>query len=96
MLETLRSWGRRILPADSRTREQRAHISADQSRANRVQTVSDLREGIHRIQHEIAALNDAMTSEPAGASAAQEAKMAALHQELAATQRELGKYQARI
>ena len=96
MLESLRKWGQKMFPPKSESPVQQSRLSGDEQRERRAQSVSTLQGEIHRIQHEISDLNETMTGEAALVTDAQQLKMAALHRELANTQRELGKYQARI
>ena len=96
MLESLRKWGQKLVSPKSESPSPQSHHSADEQRARRAHSVTTLQGEIHRIQHEISDLNELMTGENAMVTDAQQSKMAALHRELANTQRELGKYQARV
>jgi capsule polysaccharide export protein KpsE/RkpR len=96
MLPTFRKWTKRIFsPAGPPTADQARHRDED-ARERRAQSVSALRNEIHRIQHEISDLYDTMTASSAPAAESLQQRMASLHRELADCQRELGTYQARI
>ncbi len=97
MLNALRSWSKRFVSSSSQTSVDGARRSADDARTHRASEVTRLQGDIHRIQHEISDLNDLMNAgSDAVSSRANETRMATLHQQLAAKQRELGTYQARI
>jgi hypothetical protein len=96
MFETLRKWSRKALPSNAQSNEDRSRQADEDSRERRAQSVATLRGDIHRIQHEIAVLNDTMTAAATDVTVAQQERMAALHRELADRQRDLSKYQARI
>lgn len=99
MLNALRAWGKRYLPSNSSSSVsvEGARRTAEEAREHRAGKVDQLNADIRRIQHEISDLNDAMKlPENQASTPANESRMAALHQQLAAKQRELGTYQARI
>ncbi len=98
MLNALRTWGKKYLPSASSSKStEGSRRSADDVRTHRAREVTRLNADIHRIQHEISDLNDVMNADGnTGSIKANEARMASLHQQLAAKQRELGTYQARI
>ncbi len=97
MLNALRAWSKRLMPSNSKPSVDGARRTAEDARTHRASEVNRLNDDIRRIQHEISDLNDAMNASGGSESPkANEAKMATLHQQLAAKQRELGTHQARI
>jgi ABC-type transport system involved in cytochrome bd biosynthesis fused ATPase/permease subunit len=97
MLNSLLNWGRnqlqslRARPSNSTAPQQASNLSREQ----RADLVTRLRADINRIQHEISDLSDTMPADGA-ASSADTSRMAELHRQLAKTQQELSRYQARI
>jgi uncharacterized protein YlxW (UPF0749 family) len=97
MLEPIRTWISNLRSARHQSSVNGVRRSADDARSHRASEVTRLNEDIRRIQHEISDLNDAMNASAGSASLkADEARMASLHQRLAAKQRELATHQARI
>ncbi|MEJ7901310.1 MAG: hypothetical protein WKF63_05650 [Thermomicrobiales bacterium] len=98
MLNALRAWGKKYLPSSSsQSSAEGARRNADDVRTHRASEVTRLNADVHRIQHEISDLNDVMNAGgDTGSIKTNEARMASLHQQLAAKQRELGTHQARI
>lgn len=98
MLNALRAWGKRYLPSSSsQSSAEGARRSADDVRTHRASEVTRLNADIQRIQHEISDLYDVINADgDTGSLKANEARMASLHQQLSAKQRELGTHQARI
>lgn len=97
MIESLRTWSKNLLASPRRSSVDGTRRSAESAREHRANSVNRLNDDIRRLQHEISDLNDAMKLPEAQASiGANESRMAELHRQLAATQRELGTFQARI
>lgn len=97
MLNALRTWSKRLVSPSSTKSASGSRRSAEDARTHRASEVARLNDDIRRIQHEISDLNDVMNASGGTASPkANEARMASLHQQLAAKQRELGTHQARI
>jgi len=97
MLESLRTWGKNLLSSPRRDSVDDSRRDAEAAREHRATTVTRLNHEIRRLQQEISDLNDSMNAggDPRSMEA-NEARMASLHQQLAAKQRELGTHQARI
>ncbi len=97
MLNTLRTWSKKYLSSNTPSSGDGARRSADEARTHRASEVTRLQGDVHRLQHEISDLNDVMNASGDGSpSKANETRMASLHQQLAAKQRELSTHQARI
>ena len=98
MLNALGAWGKKHFSSHAHPTGEQSRQTDQKARDDRASTVSKIRDDIHRLQHEISDLNDAMVAGGIGspAPAANDARMAKLHRELALKQQELGKYQARI
>ncbi len=96
MLRTLRRWiGRAVAATPSPTPEQ-ARGAATDARRDRAAVVDGLRADVRRLQQEIKDASDALGGVAGAERAAQERRLAALHDDLARTQQELGRYQARV
>lgn len=98
MMNMLRSWRNRFLTSSSSSPMTDGNRrSADDVRLHRASEVTRLQADVHRIQHEISDLNDVIVAAgPSAVSKPNETRMASLHQQLAAKQRELSTHQARI